>query len=157
MSLTSVIKDWCEQLDPLIYENIFADGTEKCLALFRTVTNDEETFIVRLAKAATELRIEDWDDSTYSVFLERIKQYKATAEAYTSESIAVENAETSGYQISYVDEKGQSVTKRFERVETTKRGKLLFNAITDELDSMGYSISEQEKRQILMEILKSLC
>lgn len=49
------------------------------------------------------------------------------------------------------------ITKRFERVEITKRGKLLLNAITSDIESMGHSISEQEKRQILMEVLKKLC
>ena len=47
--------------------------------------------------------------------------------------------------------------ERFDRVETSKRGKLLYNSILSEIDSMGYSISEQEKRQILMDILKKMC
>lgn len=49
------------------------------------------------------------------------------------------------------------VTKRFERVENTGKGILLYNQVTAALDSMGRSISNQEKRQILMEILKDLC
>ena len=49
------------------------------------------------------------------------------------------------------------VTKRFERVENTGKGKLLHNQVTAALDSMGRSISTQEKRQILMEILKTMC
>ena len=47
------------------------------------------------------------------------------------------------------------VTKRFEHVENTGKGKLLHNQVTAALDSMGRSISTQEKRQILMEILKT--
>ena len=34
---------------------------------------------------------------------------------------------------------------------------LLFNQITASLDAMGHAISEQEKRQVLMEVLKKLC
>ena len=56
-----------------------------------------------------------------------------------------------------MDEEGNQITKRFEKVESSNRGKLLYNAITSSLDSMGQAISEQEKRQILMEILKKLC
>lgn len=52
---------------------------------------------------------------------------------------------------------GSAITKSFERVEYSNRGKLLFNQITQSLDSMGHALSEQEKRQILMEILKKLC
>ena len=46
---------------------------------------------------------------------------------------------------------------RFDRIECSKRGKLLFNAITADIESMGHAISEQEKRQILVDILKKLC
>ena len=63
MSLSSVITDWCESLDAKVFEKLFPDGTDKCLGLFRSITNDEDTFILRLAKLATDLRIEDWDSS----------------------------------------------------------------------------------------------
>ena len=44
-----------------------------------------------------------------------------------------------------------------KRVYFGKRGKLLFNMVIDALESMGQSITEQEKRQIIMDILKELC
>ena len=159
MSLASVIKDWCEQLDQKVFEQLFGNGTEKCLALFKTVTNDDQATIVRIAKLATGLRIEDWDDHTIKTFMEAIKEYKATAEAFASKiDDAVENtATTSSYELSYIDETGNAVTKRFEKVEFSKRAKLLMNMITADVESMGTSISDQEKRQIMMEILQKLC
>ena len=63
----------------------------------------------------------------------------------------------STYEIRFRSDDGSSEVKRFDRVETSKRGKLLYNSILSEIDSMGYSISEQEKRQILMDILKKMC
>ena len=157
-SLTSVIKDWCESLDDTVYEQLFPDGTEKCLALFRSMTNDEDTFIARLAKVCTDLRLEDWDDNTHNRFSKSLKQYKATAEQYHSMSESNSNDHTdSNYQVTFVDESGVTSTKRFDRVEISKRGKLLLNAITSDIESMGHSIAEQEKRQILMEVLKRLC
>ena len=63
----------------------------------------------------------------------------------------------SNYQITFLDDAGTTTTKRFGRVEISKRGKLLLNAITSDIESMGHSISEQEKRQILMEVLKKMC
>ena len=45
----------------------------------------------------------------------------------------------------------------FAKVEESRRGKLLYNAIISQLDSMGQAIPEQEKRQILMEVLKEMC
>ena len=156
-SLTSVIKDWCESLDEKVFEQLFTDGTEKCLGLFKTATNDEEALIARLAKTATDLRLEDWDSSTYERFAANVKKYKATAEAYQSIDDAQEEVAADAYQVTFVGENGQSVTKRFSRVDYSKRGKLLYNQVTDALDSMGQSIPEQEKRQIIMDILKELC
>ena len=43
------------------------------------------------------------------------------------------------------------------RIGVGSFSKLLYNQIMAALDAMGHSISEQEKRQILMEVLKKLC
>lgn len=157
-SLASVIKDWCESLDATVFEQLFPDGTDKCLILFKSVTNDEETFIARLAKIATDLRLEDWDDSTHKRFTRNLSKYKETAEQYNAKAEQQKTeAVESNYQVQFVDDNGTTVTKRFDRVEISKRGKLLLNAITSDIDSMGHSVSEQEKRQILMEVLKKMC
>lgn len=156
-SLSSVIKDWCETLNPHVFEQLFENGTNKCLGLFKEVTNDEETFVARLAKAATDLRVEDWDDDTVERFKENLAMYKRTAEEFQSSESESEDSAASTYEIRFRSDDGSSEVKRFDRVETSKRGKLLYNSILSEIDSMGYSISEQEKRQILMDILKKMC
>ena len=156
-SLSSVIKDWCETLDLHVFEQLFENGTNKCLGLFKEVTNDEETFVARLAKAATGLRVEDWDDDTLERFKENLAMYKKTAEEFQSSESECEDSAESTYEIKFRSDYGSSGVKIFDRVETSKRGKLLYNSILFEIDSMGYSISEQEKRQILMDILKKMC
>lgn len=158
MSLASVISDWCEALEHSVFEQLFSDGTDKCLTLFKTITNDDDATISKLAKIATDLRIEDWDEKTKLKFEENVLRFKETAESYRNTKVKedVVNA-ASLYQISFTDDAGTVVTKRFERTESTKRGKLLHNQVTAALDSMGRSITDQEKRQILMEILKGLC
>ena len=95
--------------------------------------------------------------SLYECFVANVKKYKATAEAYQSAETAQEDVDADAYQVTFVDETGKAVTKRFSRIDYGKRGKLLFNMVTDALESMGQSISEQEKRQIIMDILKELC
>lgn len=157
MSLASIITDWCESLDSKVFEQLFPDGTDRCLRLFRSVTNDEDAFILRLAKLATDLRIEDWDGNTAQKYFKSLSQYKETAEKFVSRSETAETERTSTYQLTFVDDCGVATTKRFDRVEFSSRGKLLYNQITASLNAMGHSISEQEKRQIVMEILKKLC
>lgn len=158
MSLASVIKDWCESLDPTVFEQLFTDGTELCLGLFKSITNDDELTISRLAKLATDLRLEDWDDKIRKLFIDNLERYKKTAEAYHTElTEGIAEQVTSAYQISFTDDNGTVITKRFDRVDGTPKGKLLHNQVTSALASMGRAISDQEKRQVLIEILKNLC
>ena len=156
-SLTSVIKDWCDSLDPAVFEQLFDNGADRCIGFFREVTNDEKTFVIQLAKLATDLRIEDWDEKTVDLFIERLKEYKSTAEEFSGDTISDIGDSTNAYSLTYIDETGGTVTKRFDKVEQSKRGKLLMNSLLGDIESMGHSISEQEKRQVLMEVLKKLC
>ena len=158
MSLSSVIKDWCESIDQSAFEQLFTDGTDRCLGLFKNISNDDDATISRLAKLSTDLRLEDWDDKIRDLFLQNVRMYKETAEGHHGiQKENTEGVEASAYQISFTDDSGEMVTKRFERVENTGKGKLLHNQVIAALDSMGRSISTQEKRQILMEILKTIC
>ncbi len=156
-SLASVINDWCDSLEQEAFEQLFNDGTNRMLALFKTITNDEENFIERLAKLVTDLRIEDWDANTQIKFRENLKRYKKTAEEYHFQKTNIlETSGISGFQVSFVDESGSTTTKRFEAVETGKRGQQLYRALSATLSGMGQSVTEQEKRQILMELLKNV-
>ena len=157
MSLTSVMKEWSDSLDKTVFEQLFTDGTERFLTMIKDATNDEETFVTRAAKLATDLRIEDWDDKTSNIFIKNIKTYKKTAEDFHNNAVAETINDTNAYQITFSDENGNSTTKRFDKTEVSSRGKLLFNQITASLDAMGHSIPDAEKRQILMEVLKKMC
>ena len=162
ISLTSTIKDWTEKLPTSVLEQIFPDGTNKFLELCKSITNDENLFIQKLAAISTGLRIEDWNEKTIEQFKNRIAEYKSTAENFEAKSDTPENKNessvtSSNYELRFVQEDGKQVTKRFDKVEQTVRGKLLYNKITSELDAMGLAISEAEKRQVLMNILKELC
>ena len=86
-----------------------------------------------------------------------MKEFKLTAEEYKCVSGVNESVTTNNYSLTYMADDGTSVTKKFARVEQTPRGKLLMNSLLSDIETMGHSISEQEKRQILMEVLKKLC
>ena len=159
LSLSSVIKDWCETLDINVFDQLFGNGTERCLTLFKNITHDEEAEIKKLVRLATDLRLEDWDDNTIIRFEEQLKIYKKTAEDFVIKNGSTNDgeADSTQYQITFLDDQGTTVTKRFEKVVTSQRGKLLYNNITADIEAMGAAISDQEKRQILMDILKKMC
>ena len=156
-SLSSIIKDWCETLDVTVFEQLFENGAHRCLGFLREVTNDERTFVIRLAKLITDLRIEDWEEKTIYQFEATLREYKETVEKFNGEADDGIGGETSAYSLTFIDDDGNTVTKRFDRVEQTKWGDLLMNSLVSDMESMGQSVSEQEKRQVLMEVLKKLC
>lgn len=57
ISLIDAVKEWCDKLDPKIFEQLFSDGTDRFLQHIKSATNDEDFFIARLAKLATGLRL----------------------------------------------------------------------------------------------------
>ncbi len=156
-TLIATLREWCDSLDPKSFEQLFPDGTDKFLAHIKAATNDEELFITRLAKLATGLRIEDWDNKTARIYFAALERFKNTAKDFHSSIVAETINETASYQVTFADEEGANTTRRFDKVEVSARGKLLFNQIVSSLEAMGHSISEQEKRQVLMEVLKKLC
>ena len=127
------------------------------LSLLKNTGSNEIDLISRIGKLATDLRIEDWNSDTQEAALTQITEWKKTAEQFHEQQEQANIEQASNYQLIYADDNGNIVTKRFNRVETTPRGHLLRNMIEDALSGMGQAISEQEKRQILMDALKELC
>lgn len=155
MTLSSIMKDWLENLAPNVHEVLFGDGTERFIKMIIEAGNDELSFVKQVARLATGLRTEDWSDNTFEKFTQTINKFKNTAESYKQEVVEESTSEDiDGYQISYLDDSGKTITKRFDKIDQSRRGKLLYNAITANIDSMGQAISDQEKRQILMTVLE---
>mgnify|MGYP000927647074 FL=1 len=117
VSLTGAVKEWCESLDPKSFEQLFPDGTDRFLQHLKSATNDEDMFITRLAKLATGLRLEDWDDKTSKAYFDAIGRFMKTAKEFHSSVIAETINDTSIYQVTFADEEGTSTTRRFERVQ----------------------------------------
>jgi hypothetical protein len=156
-TLTSVIRDWYEGLKSTTANHLFANNEEKVLQLMASVNNDEKTFMERLAKTVTGLRLDDWDNNSIEDFLSYLEQLKKTVSEFDRKTGVKTSVKTELYKLSFVGKNGTEVVKTFEKTKYTEKAKLLLNAITIELEDMGQSITEQEKRQVLMELLEKMC
>lgn len=155
-SLNTVLHEWYDSLSQATIENLFPNQENSVLNLIQSSSNDEIAFAERIGKAITGLRIDDWDENTIKRYFEGIVSFKNTVDEYNAIE-HTQSAEKQKYKIVIVDENGNENTKSFEKVEYSDRAKLLYQDITGAIEDMGRSISEQEKRQILMEILSELC
>ncbi|UWG97333.1 hypothetical protein LPY66_00395 [Dehalobacter sp. DCM] len=158
-TLTSIIKDFIERLKPTTLSYLFPNEEHKVLQLMSSIGNDEKTFIERLAKAVTDLRIDDWTVDTISQFAGELEQIKKSVSEYDLTAAQFDNSavSSSSYKVSFIGKNGKEVVKSFDKTTYSDRGKLLYNEIATALDEMGKSIPEQEKRQILMEFIEKMC
>ena len=157
MSLKTLLTEWYESLSKNTTQNLFANNENAVLKLISTVTNDEQMFAERIAKAVTGLRIDDWNNSILEQFVTSLQQFKITVEDFDSTADQRQDVKGKQYKIITVNENGEEEIKSFDRVEYSRRAELLYRDITGAISDMGQSISEQEKRQVLFEILESLC
>lgn len=155
-SLASNIKDWYEDLDEKTKQYLFSGNESKILELMETVTNDEKSFIQRFAKAITYLRIDDWNDGTVEEFVRDVKAFKENVEEFDLKK-SNGNQKTISYEITITDIDGNKTPKYFDRIEYSERAVLLKNEMTTSLEEMGRAITEQEKRQVLIELLEKFC
>ena len=85
-----------------------------------------------------------------------MQSFKETVEDFSRRSNK-DTDKAAFYEITFTDADGKRSPKRFDRTEYSVRAKLLLNEMTANLDEYGQSITEQEKRQVLMELLEKLC
>ena len=157
-NISSAIVDWYENLSVPIKNKLYPNGAERLFPVIDKATNDEHMLVEGLARVLTGLRIDDWTDSSILLFCTRLTEYKATIESANSQpEEATAAADQSGYSVVFVDESGKATQRSFDRVERSKRSDALYNRINNAIREMGHSISAQEKRQVLMEILEELC
>jgi len=156
-SLTSVIKDWYESLGENTINYLFTNNESKILELMKSITNDEVAFMERLGKAVTSLRIDDWNENTIEMFLKDLVAFKETVDNFDKNYANSNENVSEMYRIVFIDKDGSEVVKTFSKTKYSDRAKLLLNEITTSLEEMGQAISEQEKRQVLMELLENMC
>lgn len=156
-TMAETVQAWCDTLPEGVFQHIFSDGTDRLLPLLRHPDPDDRVLLYAMARVATGLRMEEWDRNMPEAFLQRICRCKETAERYEDEP-APQMAQTeNGYQVIFSETSGSATVRTFQRVPVTPRGQLLRNQIRQAMSAMGRALSEEEKRQVLMEVLRELC
>ncbi len=153
-SLGSVLHDWADSY-PSIHEHVFSGVNSLIISSITASNGDDRTTVKRLSKAATSLRIEDWNDDRFLDFFRALASAKNEVESIKPESDSSIDGKKAS--IMFISEDGTQQRKTFDIVECGSRSKLLKNSIVSALDEMGGSLRPEEKRQIVFEVLKELC
>ncbi len=157
-TLHSIMKDWYENLQESTRNHLYSAGEERILSLIQSMNNDEKLFIEKLAKGVTGLRIEDWDENAISSFLQEMKVFKQTVQEQDHNFITMDESSNGDlYRLIFVDKDRNETMKTFSKTKYSPRAKLLFNDLAATLEEHGEAITENEKRQVLMDIIEKLC
>ena len=149
-------KKWALSLKESTKTHLFSGNENQIIELFESGNDKDEPLIRAAGRLITSLKIEDWTETTKAFFIERLKTVVDTVNAF-DKTEAQNGIGANSYKIVFVDNSGNEHERSFQKTEYSKRAKLLFNEVQTAVDEMGQSISDQEKRQVLVEILEKLC
>lgn len=155
-SLSSIIKDWNEKITSDTRNNIFSKNRSEILEIINNIDNDETLFLEKLAKIITSLRIDDWNEKIIKEFIQEIYSFKKEVEEFNNNKQIKKEIIQTGYEITFLSKEGEKITKSLKKVEYGSRSKLLYNELLNSIDEMGESITKEEKRQVLIDILTKI-
>lgn len=153
VSLSSVLQDWVDA-HPIARTRVFSGINNQVLGAVMLASGDDFVTVNRIAKAATALRMDDWNDNRFADFLRIVEGMKAEVESAKEEA---DDSLKDKVVISFTASDGTVTQKEFAPVEASKRSRLLKNEIVSCLSDMGAALSPEEKRQVVFEVLKGLC
>ena len=154
-TLSSVMRDWVEQLNKNVLTNAFSSSEEQMLKLCSNPSSDTVHFIELFARISTGLRIDDWDNITIDSYNITIKKFKDNIELF-NDSISSDNDIREFYKISYTDSAGIESFKTFKKIEYSSQAKLLYNDAEAMMQEYGESLTPEEKRQVLVDIIQKV-
>lgn len=155
-SLFSIVSDWTESLNGDVRDHLFNNGENALLEICFQITHDQYAFVEKLGKAATGLRIDDWADVTIEAFFHTVNDFIVSVVGYNLDISGGHSISGFGtYKVGFVDEKGNETYKTFDKTELSSQAQILFRDIETTLnEEFGNSLSTNEKRQVLMEIIQ---
>lgn len=154
------IKSLAEHIDEHRFEN-HAENLYKVLA---SCGNNETKLIKSLGLTLTGINTVDWSESTISIYERQLSEYIETLKNYKytnteNESIIedIPESNSSGaYYINFVGDNGKITKRNFNKVTCSKKAGVLETELINILNEYGQSINENEKRQVLINILEEL-
>lgn len=150
-SLGGNLSKWIMSLSEYQKSHLYDSQTNNFLKEIQKSNNNEIELISKLAYIFTNLSIEDWNDNTINTYLQGVKSSKEVIESY---EVAVDDEKSEGLiKIIFESSDTNNVEKTFNKTEISPLGSTLFNAIEEIVDEYGDSVDDNEKRNILMDIL----
>ena len=153
ISLHSAMNDWYELLNKETKTNLFNKGEEKFLEEVESTSNNYSEFMENIARILTGLKIDDWDDNTVMVFVDRVKEFKNSIEEFNNKvDVNKEEYDNSTYRISFLSDGKEEIRSIVKQDNLSHRAKFFSNELDSLMEDYN-AVDINEKRQILLEML----
>lgn len=186
-SLKNLIADFCQKLNLQTENHVFENGAHSLLRIYKSAGNDEKKIVMEMSKVLTGLSIDDWNDESVNMFFERLSELNGTLLDFDNCSVdkrnmsalrqaqcLADNTENSAaanvdgaageynsaanYEIRFAQSGTENAkSKSFKKIECSHRAVLLEEEIWRTIEEMGQSVTDAEKRQVLVSLLEKLC
>ncbi|MBR1747591.1 MAG: hypothetical protein IJ735_05200 [Clostridia bacterium] len=155
-TLSSIVKDWTSSLSQDVIAHMFNGNENNMLSICLNITPDENKFIEELARTTTSLRIDDWSEITIDAFIKTVSDFVETINNFKDRISETNDISAGSYRITFIDETGKESYRTFDKTEYTRSAKLLYDDATSLIEEYGESLSNSEKRQVLIDIINNL-
>lgn len=163
-SLCGYGNTFIKSLGEHIEEHRFENHAENLYKVLATCGNNENKLIKTLAVTLTGINTVDWSENTIQIYERQLTEYVETLSNYKytnteNESIIEkipESVSSGAYYINFVDDNGKVTKRNFNKVTCSKKAGVLETELVNILNEYGQSINENEKRQVLINILEEL-
>lgn len=150
-TLSGNLNKWYRSLTDEQKGHLYDSETNEFLRFIQKTTNNEIEIINGLAYLFSNLSIEDWNDNSINIYLDGIRGSKEVVESY---ELSFDKDDSEGLiKIVFENTSSESIEKTFNKTEISPIGSTLFNAIEEVVEEYGDAVDDNEKRNILMEIL----
>ncbi len=158
-SLKNLIADFLQKISPSAKSHVFENGAHALLAVYRNSLeeNDSHKIVRNLAKTLTGLFPDDWGRGNEDVYVSTLIEWNASLQNFDGNAGKGKlNSAEGDYVVKFSGENSIG-GKSFSKVTCSRRARLLEEEISRTMDEVGQSVSQAEKRQILMELLEKMC
>lgn len=186
-SLKNLVAEFCQKLNLQTENHVFENGAHSLLRIYKSAGNDEKKIVMEMSKVLTGLSIDDWNDESVNMFFERLSELNGTLLDFDNRSVdkrnmsellqaqcpadntenpaaanvdgaAGEYNSVANYEIRFAQSGTENAkSKSFKKVECSVRAKSLEEEIWRTIEEMGQSVTDAEKRQVLVSLLEKLC
>ncbi|MDU6250007.1 MAG: hypothetical protein E6612_13975, partial [Paeniclostridium sordellii] len=143
-SLNNGLYQWIENIDKSISIINGSIGKFSKLIEENKELNDTKSYLNKLSNYILGLYVADWNDNTPKVFIDKLNEIKNEIKN-ASIDLKERNKDLNILELAMTKE-----------VDLSNRANMLLYDLKDTLEDYGGSVTEEEKRAILIEILKEI-